>query len=47
VPGAELVEIPGAGHMACAERPDEVNNAIRMFLERHPLRTSMSTTTDH
>jgi 3-oxoadipate enol-lactonase len=44
VPGAELVEIAGAGHMACAERPGEVNEAIRAFLERHPLRTPMSTT---
>jgi non-heme chloroperoxidase len=29
LPGAELVELPGAGHMLPFERPDEVTTAIR------------------
>lgn len=33
IPGAEIREIPGAGHIAWGERPDEVNTAIRDFLE--------------
>jgi 3-oxoadipate enol-lactonase len=37
ISGAELAEIPRAGHMACVERPQEVNGAIRNFLDRHPL----------
>jgi pimeloyl-ACP methyl ester carboxylesterase len=37
IPGSELVEVPGAGHMACVERPQEVNAAIRSFLEHHPI----------
>jgi 3-oxoadipate enol-lactonase len=33
IPGAELREIPKAGHIAWGERPDEVNAAIREFLD--------------
>ena len=32
IEGAQLVEIPGAGHMLPCEKPDEVNAAIRGFL---------------
>jgi pimeloyl-ACP methyl ester carboxylesterase len=32
IPGAQFVEIAGAGHMAPLEKPAEVNNAIRQFL---------------
>ena len=32
IPGARLVEIPGAGHMSPMERPAEVNAAILDFL---------------
>ena len=31
---AELVVVQGAGHMAPMEQPEQVNRAIRMFLER-------------
>lgn len=33
LPQAEIVEVPGAGHMAPLEQPDIVNQAIRQFLE--------------
>jgi pimeloyl-ACP methyl ester carboxylesterase len=36
IPQAELVLIPGAGHMSNLERPDEFNAAIRAFCRRHP-----------
>ncbi len=32
IPGARLVEIPGAGHLSPMERPDEVSAAILAFL---------------
>jgi pimeloyl-ACP methyl ester carboxylesterase len=32
IPGADLVEIPGAGHLAPLERPDLVNEALARFL---------------
>ena len=32
IPGAELVEIPGAGHFPSSERPDEFIAAVRRFL---------------
>lgn len=35
IPGAELVEIPGAGHLAPLEAPSPVNAAIRAFLDQH------------
>jgi pimeloyl-ACP methyl ester carboxylesterase len=34
VPHAELVVIPGAGHMSNLERPDEFNAAVRDFCRR-------------
>jgi pimeloyl-ACP methyl ester carboxylesterase len=35
IPGAELVVIPGAGHMANLERPAEFNDAVRAFCLAH------------
>ncbi|MGH2966674.1 MAG: alpha/beta fold hydrolase [Solirubrobacterales bacterium] len=35
IPGAELQEIEGGGHMAFLERPDQCNAAIRDFLDRN------------
>ena len=32
IPGARLVVLPGVGHLASAERPDEFNAAVRGFL---------------
>lgn len=34
IPHAELVVIPGAGHMSNLERPDEFNAALRAFYRR-------------
>jgi pimeloyl-ACP methyl ester carboxylesterase len=36
IPHAELVVIPGAGHMSNLERPDEFNAAVRAFCRRCP-----------
>ena len=36
IPHAELVVIPGAGHMSNLERPAEFNAAVRDFCRRHP-----------
>lgn len=36
IPHAELVVIPGAGHMSSLERPDEFNTAVRDFCRRGP-----------
>jgi pimeloyl-ACP methyl ester carboxylesterase len=36
IPHAELVLIPGAGHMSNLERPDEFNAAVRDFCRRGP-----------
>jgi pimeloyl-ACP methyl ester carboxylesterase len=33
IAGSQLLEVPGAGHVVMAERPDLVNQAIRSFLE--------------
>jgi pimeloyl-ACP methyl ester carboxylesterase len=38
IPGAELVVIPAAGHMANLERPAEFNAAVRAFCLAHPAR---------
>ncbi|MFG3188079.1 alpha/beta fold hydrolase [Streptomyces omiyaensis] len=35
VPGAELVVIPGAGHVSNLERPEEFNRAVRDFCRAH------------
>lgn len=40
VPGARLVEIPGAGHMVNMERPDEYNAVVLDFLGEVEARTS-------
>jgi pimeloyl-ACP methyl ester carboxylesterase len=34
LPNAELVVVPQAGHMVMVEQPDQVNAAVRMFVER-------------
>ena len=34
IPGAQLVTIRGAGHMSPMEQPEQVNRAIRSFLDR-------------
>lgn len=36
IPHAELVVIPGAGHMSNLERPEEFNAAVRAFCRRGP-----------
>ena len=35
IPGAELVEIPGAGHLSNLEQPERFNAALSAFLGRH------------
>ncbi|NNN36206.1 alpha/beta hydrolase [Streptomyces sp. S3(2020)] len=35
IPGAELVVIPGAGHVSNLERPQEFNQAVRAFCRAH------------
>ena len=37
VPGARLVEIPGAGHLSNLEAPAAFNEALGQFLEAWPL----------
>jgi pimeloyl-ACP methyl ester carboxylesterase len=32
IPGSQLVVLPGVGHLASAERPDDFNAAVRGFL---------------
>ncbi|HXV96690.1 MAG TPA: alpha/beta hydrolase [Gaiellaceae bacterium] len=34
IPSSRLVVLPGVGHLACAERPDEFNEAVRAFALR-------------
>ena len=34
VPGAEARILPGAGHLAMVERPDETNAALSAFVDR-------------
>jgi 3-oxoadipate enol-lactonase len=34
IPGARLLLIPGAGHLACVEEPGAFNAGLRSFLER-------------
>lgn len=36
IPGAQLVVIPGAGHLSHLERPDRFNEAVREFCRAHP-----------
>ena len=40
IPGAELIVIPGAGHMSNLERPDEFNRAVLAFCRANPPATS-------
>lgn len=40
IPGAELVVIPGAGHLSNLERPDHFNDAVREFCRAHAPRRS-------
>jgi pimeloyl-ACP methyl ester carboxylesterase len=35
IPDAELVVIPGAGHVSNLERPEEFNRAVRDFCHAH------------
>ncbi|MFI7006332.1 alpha/beta fold hydrolase [Streptomyces sp. NPDC050145] len=35
IPDAELVVIPGAGHLSNLERPEDFNRAVRDFCRRH------------
>jgi pimeloyl-ACP methyl ester carboxylesterase len=35
IPGAELVVIPGAGHVSNLEQPDAFNDAVRAFCRAH------------
>jgi pimeloyl-ACP methyl ester carboxylesterase len=37
IPHAELLLIPGAGHVSNLERPDDFNAAVRVFCRVHPL----------
>jgi pimeloyl-ACP methyl ester carboxylesterase len=34
IPGAELIRVPGAGHVVILERPDIVNDAIDSLIAR-------------
>ena len=38
IPGAELVVIPGAGHISNLEQPGPFNDALRRFCRDHPPR---------
>jgi 3-oxoadipate enol-lactonase len=40
IPGAELVEIPGAGHLSNLEQPERFNAALSAFLEQHRKRNT-------
>ena len=35
IPDAELVVIPGAGHVSQLERPEQLNDAVRNFCRAH------------
>ncbi len=37
IPGAELVVLPGCGHLSNLERPTAFNEAVRAFCRAHPL----------
>ena len=34
IAGAQLVVVPGAGHMSPMEQPEQVNRAMKAFLEK-------------
>jgi pimeloyl-ACP methyl ester carboxylesterase len=40
--GSTLVSIPASGHMANLETPDAFNEAVRAFLSRPDVRSSIS-----
>jgi pimeloyl-ACP methyl ester carboxylesterase len=42
IPGAELVVIPGCGHVSNLERPEEFNDAVRAFCRAHPPRPAQA-----
>lgn len=35
IPGAELIELPGAGHSPYFETPDAFNETVAAFLSKH------------
>jgi len=37
IPGAAFVSLAGCGHLGPMDQPDEFNEALRAFLERHAL----------
>jgi pimeloyl-ACP methyl ester carboxylesterase len=37
IPGAEFVTLAGCGHLGPMDQPDEFNDVLRTFLERHAL----------
>jgi pimeloyl-ACP methyl ester carboxylesterase len=39
IPNAQLVLIPGAGHMSNLEQPDQFNDAVREFCRNHTPRS--------
>ncbi len=39
IPDTKLVVIPGSGHVANLERPEQVNEAVRKFCRAHPPRS--------
>jgi 3-oxoadipate enol-lactonase len=41
IPGAELVTIPGAGHLTNLEAPETFNTILEAFLDRHAARASV------
>ncbi len=38
IPSAELVSVPGAGHLTALENPEAVTTAVLDFLDREELR---------
>ncbi|MGI8696018.1 MAG: alpha/beta fold hydrolase, partial [Mycobacteriales bacterium] len=42
LPGAELLVVPGAGHIVILESPDVVDETLVAFLRRVPARTGRS-----
>ena len=38
IPDAELVVIPGCGHISNLERPEQLNQTVRQFCRAHPPR---------
>lgn len=38
IPGAEIIEYPGVGHMTAIEEPERLASDIIAFIKRHPIR---------